>query len=86
MSSLGGSLSRGHLLSLSLLETLVGVVVLEFTEADELGAIIARYEHFRVIDHEDEPITLLDGHSGDASKLLHTKLGKGFTRFFLASV
>ena len=84
-SSLGG-LSGGHSLDFSSSHALVGVVVLEFTEAYELVSIVAGDEHLGVVDHKDETISLLDSNAGNSSKLLHAELGKGFATLLLTSV
>ena len=75
-----------ELLGLSLGHALVGVVILELAEADKLVAVVARDQHFRVVDHEDEAIALLDGNAGDARELLHAELGEGLAALLLASV
>ena len=74
------------LLGLGLGHALVGVVILELAEADKLVAVVARDQHLRVVDHEDEAIALLDGNAGDARELLHAELGKGLAALLLASV
>ena len=83
---LGHLLLLGHLGGLSLGHALVGVVVLELTEADKLVAGVAGDEHLRVVDHEDEAVALLDGDAGDARELLHAELGEGLAALLLASV
>jgi hypothetical protein len=80
------SLLLGHLGGLSLGHALVGVVNLKLTEADELVRVVAADEHLRVINHEDEAVSLLDSHTSDARELLHAELGKNLAALLLASV
>ena len=86
-SMLGGmSLGSGHLLSGLLLETLVRVVILELTEANELVTVVTGDENLGVVDHENESVSLLDGDAGDSAESLHTKFGESLAALLLASV
>ena len=84
---LGGmSLGSGHLLSGLLLETLVRVVILELTEANELVTVVTGDEDLRIVDHENEAVSLLDGDAGDTTEGLHSELSESLAALLLTSV
>ena len=86
-SMLGGmSLGSGHLLSGLLLETLVRVVILELTEANELVTVVTGDEDLRIVDHENEAVSLLDGDAGDTTEGLHSELSESLAALLLTSV
>ena len=82
----GLSLGSSHLLGFSGLEALVGVIELEFSERDELGAVRAVTDDLRVVNYENGAIALLDGNTSDSSEWLHAELGEGLAALSLASV
>ena len=86
-SMLGGmSLGSGHLLSGLLLEALVRVVILELTEANELVTVVTGDEDLRIVDHENEAVSLLDGDAGDTTEGLHSELSESLAALLLTSV
>ena len=85
-STCGLSLGSGHLLSGLLLETLVRVVILELTEANELVTVVTGDEDLRIVDHENEAVSLLDGDAGDTTEGLHSELSESLAALLLTSV
>ena len=75
-----------HLLSFSRGHTLLRIINLKLTEADELVRAVATDEDLRVVNHEDEAVTLLDSNTGNAWELFHAKLSKSLAALLLTSV
>ena len=84
-SGLSGTLSRGfsELLGLLHLHLTVQIFKFELTE-DGVGRI--EIENLRIVNDEDESISLLESDSGDASKRLHANLHEGLAALLLISV
>ena len=73
-------------LSLSLLHALVGVIDLDFSEANERVSTVSRLEHFRVINDKDVSIALPEGDTSDASELFHAELQQCLAALLFTSV
>merc|ERR1711959_123445 len=72
-----------ELLGLLLLHLLVHILELQLSE-DRVRVV--KVENLGVVDHEDEAVSLLEGHSGDASEGFHALLHEGLSALLLSPI